>query len=84
MLTCDRCGARFTIKSRLNVHFTAIHEGKKDFKCNRYEATFSYKHANVHEGKKPFECNICNDRFTQKSHLIIHIKQIPTYLQSAF
>ena len=47
-------------------HIESVHEGKKPFKCETCEYTYSQKShlnqhvAKVHEGKKPFKCQICD------------------------
>ena len=49
----------------MNNRVAAVHDVKKDFKCDICETTFNKKNnlnvhvATVHEGKKPFECDRC-------------------------
>ena len=52
-------------KEQINGHIASVHEGKKPFKCNICDASFTQKgeiighFATVHEGKKALKGNIC-------------------------
>ena len=54
---------------------TSVHKGKKPFKCNICDASFTRKGSlnihmgSVHEGKKLFKCSICDTGFVEKSKL---------------
>ena len=48
----------FLKKENLRGHIESVHEGKKPFKCNAFDASFSQKFESVHEEKKTFKCNI--------------------------
>ena len=58
------------------VHYTSIHEGKKPFKCDICDATFSVKYKlkthYVHEGNKPYECDIYSATFALRDSLKGH------------
>ena len=55
-------------------HVVSVHEGKKLFKCERCEYSFSRntslkRHvASVHEGKKAFNCKKCDYGCSKKIH----------------
>ena len=54
------------------LHVSSVHEGKKPFKCNICDASYSGRTvlklhiAAVHERKKPFKCDTCDAGFTLK------------------
>ena len=56
----------------LKIHISAVHEGKKPYKCTICDNSFGLKRnlkshiASVHEGKKSFQCNVCGQSFTEK------------------
>ena len=69
----------------LAKHISAIHEGKKPFKCDICDYRSSQKGcmnthvASVHEGKKPFKCDICDYRCSQKGYMKQHISIRPDF-----
>jgi uncharacterized Zn-finger protein len=52
------------VNQSVNGHIASVHEGKKPFKCNICDTSFSQKVnlkrpiVSVHEGNKPVKCNI--------------------------
>ncbi|CAB0043997.1 unnamed protein product, partial [Trichogramma brassicae] len=63
------------------LHCTAtssIHEGRKDFACDKCEKKFGQKwillqhQKTVHEGRKDYACDKCEKKFGFKSHLLSH------------
>ena len=50
-------------KVQLERHVTAIHEGRKLFKCNICIDSFGSK---TSLSKEPFKCNFCNKEFSRK------------------
>ena len=58
----------FKNKYNLQVHIEAVHQGRKDYKCNVCRKLISHKgnmeaHVRlVHDGEKPFECDRCEHR----------------------
>ncbi|CAB0029991.1 unnamed protein product [Trichogramma brassicae] len=59
-----------------------VHEGRKDFACNKCEKKFGLlsiltKHQKtVHEGRKDYACDKCEKRFASKSDLIKHQRAV--------
>ena len=59
-----------------------VHEGKKQFKCDICDYSFSCKRdiirhvASVHEGKKPFKCDICDYSCSQKNVMKSHVASV--------
>ena len=60
----------------------SVHEGKKNFRCDTCNASFSQKKGwnrhkpSFHEGKNPFECTICDTSFAYKHQMNGHIAPI--------
>ena len=70
-------------KQALNKHISEIREeGKKLFKCDICDQSFSQKGnltkhtASVHDSNKSFKCGICDHNFCQKANLKIHVAEI--------
>ena len=75
----------FTRKDHLNGHVSAVHEGKKPFKCTICAATFSQKphlkahvlsNHKVHDGTKLNNCTNCAATFSKKNGLTRHLKNV--------
>ena len=72
----------FFLNVNLNKHIESVHDGKKAFKCNICDASFSQKgnlnvHIDsVHEEMKPFKCKICDASFSRKATLKRHIESV--------
>ena len=68
----------FFISFYLFQHIEVIHEGKREFKCNYCEKTFTSKsNLQIHEGALhtgvlPYKCDFCNKMFARKSQLSNH------------
>ena len=69
----------------LNSHIASVHEGKKPFKCDICNASFTKtgnlnRHvASIHERKKPFYAKISSDSFSSKEHLNEHFVTVPEF-----
>ena len=71
-------------RSHSNVTFvtTAVHEGRKLFKCDICNYSSSQKcHINthvesVHEGKKPFKCDFCDYSCSRKDNMNTHVASV--------
>ncbi|KAJ8369125.1 hypothetical protein SKAU_G00091530 [Synaphobranchus kaupii] len=83
---CGRCGKRFAVKRRLEMH-EQVHTGEKlqkstqreekAFSCTECGKTFNQKyslktHQIVHAAEKPFNCTRCGKGFTVKRSLLVH------------
>ena len=66
----------------MDKHISAVHEGKKPFKCSICDKSFGRKShmelhiSAVHEEKKPFECLLCKEGFTRKENMQKHISSV--------
>ena len=66
----------------MDKHISAVHEGKKPFKCTICDKSFGRKShmelhiSAVHEEKKPFKCLLCKEGFTRKENLQKHISSV--------
>ncbi|PAA58496.1 hypothetical protein BOX15_Mlig014837g1, partial [Macrostomum lignano] len=74
---CDTCQKKFTRKSYLKAHISAVHKKAKPHKCKVCGKRFSQacslsSHSRLHTGEKPFECKVCAKRFTDSSSHIRH------------
>ncbi|CAB0028663.1 unnamed protein product [Trichogramma brassicae] len=73
---------RFKLKHMNDVHQKTVHEGRKDYLCDKCEQKFGEKsklirhQKTVHEGRKEFECNECEKKFGHKHHLLFHQKGV--------
>ena len=73
----------------MDKHISAVHEGKKPFKCTICDKRFGRKShmelhiSAVHEEKKPFKCLLCNKGFTRKENLQSHISLVHESKKSA-
>ena len=63
-------------------HFSSLHNGQKDHKCDSCGKTFSWaqylkKHIiSVQNGKKDHECDSCGNAFSQEGTLKTNINSI--------
>ena len=81
---CPICGGGFSRKDVMKNHIAKVHERKKPYACDKTNcgALFGYKTdltdhiASVHEGKRPYICKICDMKYSAKSGLRKHIKNI--------
>uniref|UniRef100_A0A1I8HR12 Zinc finger protein n=1 Tax=Macrostomum lignano TaxID=282301 RepID=A0A1I8HR12_9PLAT len=76
-IQCDTCQKKFSKKSHLKAHISAVHMKAKPHKCKRCGNFFSrlshlYVHIRSHTGERPFECKVCGKRFNRSSHLTRH------------
>lgn len=79
----DGCGKRFTRRSNLNQHVSAVHDRKQTFECphdgcgKRFarKGTLAQHVSAVHELVRPFKCphDGCGKCFSQKGHLDQHV-----------
>ncbi|PAA63405.1 hypothetical protein BOX15_Mlig009572g2, partial [Macrostomum lignano] len=74
---CDTCQKKFTRKSYLKAHISAVHMKVKPHKCKVCGKRFSRSsnfttHSRVHTGERPFECNVCGKRFNDNCSLSRH------------
>ena len=75
---CFYCGKRFIYIYFLKQHIKMVHEGRKDFNCEKCNKSFSTaqnlnKHIHcVHEGRKDFICGKCEKSFATASSLKTH------------
>ena len=66
----------------MNKHVASGYEGKKPFKCDICDYSFSQKGnmkshvASVHEGKKSFKCDIWDYSCSLKGHMISHVATV--------
>ncbi|PAA51848.1 hypothetical protein BOX15_Mlig011269g1, partial [Macrostomum lignano] len=74
---CDTCQKKFTKKSHIKAHISAVHKKAKPHKCKVCGKRFGFSsdlttHSRVHTGEKPFECTVCGKRFSVSSSLTRH------------
>ncbi|PAA58495.1 hypothetical protein BOX15_Mlig012179g2, partial [Macrostomum lignano] len=74
---CNTCQKKFTRKSHLKAHISAVHKKAKPHKCKvcgkRFGQAWSLtSHSRLHTGEKPFECKVCGKRFSVSSSLTKH------------
>uniref|UniRef100_A0ABD2XN33 C2H2-type domain-containing protein n=1 Tax=Trichogramma kaykai TaxID=54128 RepID=A0ABD2XN33_9HYME len=73
---------RFKLKHMNDVHQKTVHEGRKDYSCDKCEQTFGEKsklirhQKTVHEGRKDFACNECEKKFKHKHHMLLHQRTV--------
>ncbi len=81
--TCEVCSKIFSHKSHKTIHLKTVHEGERNFKCDKcINKAFGRKcdlnkHIKtVHEGERPFKCKNCNHPFGEKGNLTKHIAKM--------
>ncbi|CAB0029425.1 unnamed protein product [Trichogramma brassicae] len=66
----------------LVLHQKTVHDGRKDYACDKCEKKFGRKdhlhihQKTVHEGRKDYACDKCEKKFNQNSHLLVHQKTV--------
>ena len=79
---CEDCDAKFSTKSKLQIHIKQVHLKIKDFHCEDCDAKFSTNGdlqihiKRVHLKIKDFECKECDAKFSTNGHLKDHIKKV--------
>ncbi|CAB0032205.1 unnamed protein product, partial [Trichogramma brassicae] len=78
----SRMGSPLTRTTASHQYSTTVHEGRKDYQCDKCEKRFGQKQQlirhqkTVHEKRKDYECNNCEQTFGEKSKLIRHQKTV--------
>lgn len=77
--TCAVCDKRFSCKQNYEVHYKAVHENQRPYKCEKCQKSFSYLnslkcHMLMHTDKteKLYTCGVCNKGFNHPSSLVYH------------
>lgn len=79
----DNCDKAFTRPSLLTEHQNTVHLGRKPWKCNQCESSFTKKihlerHLYTHTDERPFYCSFCGKglitRQQLKRHEVTHTK----------
>ncbi|CAB0031022.1 unnamed protein product [Trichogramma brassicae] len=74
------CEKKFGQNCSLLLHQRTIHEGLKDYECDKCDKKFGSQsnlinhQKTVHEGRKDFACDMCEKKFGERSGLIKHQK----------
>ncbi len=78
---CRMCGQCFTHENSLKLHYKSVHFGAK-FECDQCEKSYRrqdelVKHKEiVHLGLKRHSCEKCDQKFTTKASLKLHIRWV--------
>nr|XP_022911986.1 zinc finger protein 271-like [Onthophagus taurus] len=75
-IICKICNKTFSCKQNHEVHFKAIHENQKPYKCEKCDKTFPYLssfkcHLQQHT-EKIYPCENCTKIFNHPSSLVYH------------
>ena len=74
----------------MKIHYSAVHEGKRPFKCNLCDQAFTTKPSRkvhvqvVHEKDLPFACDECDKRFGRADRLKRHFTEVHEGLRKTF
>lgn len=84
--TCEICGKKFPLPSRLEEHKNNVHKNKKPFVCSICDTGFFHKHRLTrhmvaHTGEKKYKCHICDKTFAWDANLSVHMKTHKTTLK---
>ena len=80
-IQCSLCSFECTTKTKLNTHFSRVHEGKEQidlqcalcpFKC-KTKAKLNLHFSRVHDEEKEFKCGDCSSNFSKQNQLTMHI-----------
>ncbi|CAB0039166.1 unnamed protein product [Trichogramma brassicae] len=80
--TLFRCDKKFGYKHHLLHHQKTVHEGRKDYACDKCEKKFGHKRPllrhqkSAHEGHKDYVFDKCEKKIGQKPDLLYHLKTV--------
>jgi uncharacterized Zn-finger protein len=66
----------------LTKHVSTVHEGKKPFKCDICDYSFSEKGSlnkhikSVHDGNNRYKCEICEKTFSLMQSMKLHFSRV--------
>ena len=77
---CNICGKEFRSNVSLKSHVDIIHNGRRDYPCDRCGKLFTRyntlkTHRKIHDDIKQFECIFCNSSYREKRNLVNHIQK---------
>lgn len=76
---CQRCAARFALKSNLAMHVRYVHENDRRFQCSECGRGFKrrrllWQHEMWHSGRRPVQCPQCPAQMVYPQQLRQHLK----------